>query len=193
GALLFVEGQLPRGVFVICAGRVKLSTCSKDGKALITRLAEPGEILGLSAAILGIPYESTAETLDPCQINFIRREDFLRLISDHSAACLKAAEHLSSHYHHAHEQARSLGLAHSAAAKLAKLILEWGTHQGTETDRGIRIKLTLTHEEIAQVIGTSRETVTRLFGEFKSRQILYLKGSTLIIHNRAALEAMAGS
>jgi CRP/FNR family transcriptional regulator len=193
GAVLFVEGQTPRGVFMICTGRVKLTTCSSEGKALITRIAEGGEILGLSATVSGKPYMVTAETLNPCQVNFIKREDFLRFLNENGTAALRAAEHLSNNYHHAFDQVRSLGLSHSASEKLAKLMLEWSARGGKDTDKGISVKLTLTHEEIAQIIGSSRETVTRLLGDFKEKQIIYVKGSTLIIRDKAALVAMVSS
>ena len=193
GAMLFVEGQSSRGVFMLCAGRVKLTTCSGDGKSLITQIAEPGEVLGLSATISGRPYEVTAETLAPCQVNFIRREDFVRFLTAHGTACFRVAEHLSHNYHHTHEQVRSLGLSHSAAEKMAKLILEWCARNGKHSERGIQLKLTLTHEEIAQIIGSSRETVTRLLGDFKSRQFIYIKGSTLIVRDKGALETMVSS
>src|SRR4029453_19276920 len=92
GAVLFVEGQSPRGVFMLCTGRVKLTTCSSEGKTLITRIAESGEVLGLGASVSGKPYMATAETLNPCQVNFIKREDFLRFLKDNGAACLRVAE-----------------------------------------------------------------------------------------------------
>lgn len=193
GAMLFVEGQSPRGIFMLCAGRVKLSSCSSEGKSLITRIAEPGEILGLSATISDKPYMVTAETLAPCQVNFIRREDFLRFLSENSQVCLRAAEQLSNNYYAANEQARSLGLSQSTAEKLARLILEWCARDGRQSDRGIQLKLTLTHEEIAQLIGSSRETVTRLLSDFKSKQIIYVKGSTLIVRNKVALETIVGA
>jgi CRP/FNR family transcriptional regulator len=192
GAMLFMEGQTPRGVFMLCAGRVKLSSCSSDGKSLITRIAEPGEVLGLSATISGKPYMVTAETLSPCQVNFVKRQDFMRLLDEHNQACMRVAEQLSNNYYAANEQVRSLGLSHSAAGKLAKLMLEWCARDGKSSERGIHLKLTLTHEEVAQLIGSSRETVTRLLGDFKAKQIIYVKGSTLIIRNKAALEATAG-
>lgn len=193
GAVLFVEGQSPRGVFMLCSGRVKLSTCSSDGKAIITRIAEGGEVLGLSAAVSGKPYMVTAETLLPCQVNFIKRDDFLKFLKDNGDACLRVAEHLSNNYQFAFEQVRSLGLSHSAGEKLAKLMLEWVSKNGKETDKGISIKMTLTHEEIAQLIGTSRETVTRLLGMFKSKQLIQVKGSTLTIRNKPALASMVSS
>ena len=95
GAVLFVEGQSPRGIFVLCKGRVKLSICSTDGKTLILKIAEPGEVLGLSASVSGKPYELTAETVDPCQVNFVKRDDFLRFLRENADACLRVAEQLS--------------------------------------------------------------------------------------------------
>lgn len=191
GAVLFVEGQSPRGIFVLCKGRVKLSICSTDGKTLILKIAEPGEVLGLSASVSGKPYELTAETVDPCQINFVKREEFLRFLRENADACLRVAEQLSEKYNSACREIRSLGLSHSAAEKLAKLLLEWSVKNGEAAKAEPRLKLALTHEEIAQMIGTSRETVTRLFADLKKRQIVQAKGSTLLIRSKAALKAMA--
>lgn len=168
GAVLFVEGQSARGVYIVCAGRVKLSTTSRDGKTLILRIAQAGEVLGLHASVSGKPYELTAETLQPCQLDFIKRDDFLRFLQTHGDACLRAAQHLSDNCQNAYEMIRSLGLSHSVSEKLARLLLEWAT-DGEQTKDGIRIKVSLTHEEMAQLIGTSRETVTRVLGEFRKR------------------------
>src|SRR6202158_2321130 len=193
GAVLFVEGQAPRGIFVLCKGRVKLSICSTDGKTLILKIAEPGEVLGLSATVSGKPYELTAETIDPCQVNFVKREDFLRFLKEHADACLRVAEQLSEKYNSACREIRSLGLSHSAAEKLAKLLLEWSAKNGEGAKLEPRIKLALPHEEIAQMIGTSRETVTRLFAEMKKKQIGQAKGCTLVIRNKTALKALASA
>lgn len=193
GAVLFVEGQSPRGIYVLCKGRVKLSICSTDGKTLILKVAEPGEVLGLSASVSGKAYELTAETLDPCQVNFVKREDFLRFLREHGEACLRVAEQLSEKYNSACHEIRSLGLSHSAAEKLAKLLIDWSTKNGEAAKVEPRLKLALTHEEIAQMIGTSRETVTRLFADLKKRQIVQAKGSTLLIRNKAALKQIASA
>ncbi len=190
-AVLFVEGQMPRGIFVLCKGRVKLSINSPSGRTVIVKLVEPGEVLGMSATISGKPYQVTAETIDPCQVNFVKRDDFLRFLKDDVEACFKVAEQLSEKYHNACKEAGSLGLSHSAAEKLAKLLLEWSSKNGDGGKSEPRLKLRLTHEEIAQMIGTSRETVTRLFAEMKKRQIVQSKGSTLVIRNTAALRDLA--
>ena len=191
GAVLFVQGQLPRGIFVLCKGSAKLAIDSPSGTTVIVKVAEPGEVLGLSAAISGKPYEVTAETIDPCQVNFVKRDDFLRFLKDDVEVCFKVAEQLSEKYHKACKEVCWLGLPHSAAEKLANLLLEWSSKNRKSAKGEPRLKLRLTHEEIAQMIGTSRETVTRLFAELKKRQIVQSKGSTLLIRNTSALRNIA--
>lgn len=193
GAALFVEGQSPRGVYVLCQGRLKLSICSSDGKTLILGISEPGEVLGLSATVSNRPYGVTAEALEPCQADFVRREDFLQFLSQHTDASFKVTEHLSRHYQNAYIQIRSLGLSQSAGGKLAKLLLDWTTAGGEETTTGFRFKRNLTHEEIARLIGTTRETVSRTFGDLTVKKIIDVKGATFTIRDRIALQALAGT
>jgi len=192
GAILFVEGQSPRGVFILCNGRVKLSTSSADGRTLILRISEPGEVLGLPATVTGKPYELTADVIEPSQANFISRTDFLLFLREHGEAALRVAQQLGETYHSAIAEMRSIGLSHSAAEKLARFLLELSAdHDDGKTE--IRLTLTLTHEEIAQMIGASRETVTRLFADFKKKELLQVRGSTLIIKNKAGLETVVNS
>ena len=82
GAILFMEGEQARGVYIVCQGRVKLLTTNSDGKTLIFKIAKPGEILGLNAALSGTPHEITAETLQPAQLAYVSREDFLKFIRE---------------------------------------------------------------------------------------------------------------
>jgi CRP/FNR family transcriptional regulator len=189
GARLFLEKQEPRGVFAFCEGNVKLTISSSEGKTLIVRIAKPGEILGLTAVLSARPYEATAETLHPCQIAFVGRDDFRRFVVQHPEVSQAIVGQLSSDYHGVCEQLRTVGLSASAQSRLAKLLLDWS--DGAEhTKLGTRMQLPFTHEEIAEFIGRSRETVTRTFSEFRSRQLVTLKGSTLMISDRAALESL---
>jgi CRP/FNR family transcriptional regulator, cyclic AMP receptor protein len=190
GATLFVEGQAARGVFILCTGRVKLSTSSIDGRTLIVRISEPGEVLGLPAAVTGKPYELTADVIEPTQANFISRTDFLNFLREHGEVSLRVAQQLGETYHAAVAEMRSIGLSHSAGEKLARFILDWCASHGDGKDE-VHAKLTLTHEEIAQMIGASRETVTRLFSDFKKKQLLQMKGSTLMVRDKAGLERLA--
>lgn len=190
-AMLFIEGQQPRGVFVLCTGKAKLSTSSAGGKTVITKISEAGDVLGLSATISNRPYEVTAEMIEPGQANFITRDALLHFLREHGEVALRVAEQLSRNYYSAYEGIRTLGLSNSPAERFAKLLLGWTTAP-TNGDP-LQVKLTLTHEEIAEIIGTTRETVSRLFSQFKRKQLLQLKGATLTIRNKAALEKMINS
>jgi len=189
GAVLFVEKQEPRGVFLLCEGEVKLSISSSAGKTLILRIAKPGEILGLMPVLSGTPYEVTAETLHPCQIAYLNREDFLRLISKHPEIMERSLAQLSKLYSGACEQLRTVGLSGSAPEKMARLLLEWSS-KGKTTHEGTQLTVPLTHEEIAEFIGSTRETVTRTLSDFKSKRLVTIHGSTMTIRNMAALEEM---
>lgn len=192
GAVVLMEGQAPRGVFIVCQGRVKLMTTNADGKTLIVKIAQPGEVLGLQAVVTGENYELTAETLQPSQLAFVTRENFLRFLRTHGDACLRATQHLSGDCHSAYEVIRSIGLCHSVAGKLARLLKQWSADARTN-DGVVRMKMALTHEELAQLIGSSRETVTRILGDFKRRGVVELHGATMTIRNQAALEALSTS
>ena len=192
GAMLFIEGQQPRGVFVLCTGKVKLSTTSRDGKTIITKISEPGDILGLNAVVSNRPYEVTAEMMEPGQANFIPRDSLTHMLKEFPEVSMKVAQQLSRNYYSAYEEIRTLGLAVSPSEKFAKLLLAWSSKSAAE-DGSAQVKLTMTHEEVAEMIGTTRETVSRLFSEFKKKQLMQLKGATLVIRSRPALEKIVQS
>ena len=190
GAILFIEGQMPRGAFVLCSGKVKLSTTSKEGKVLILKMVEPGEVIGLSAVISGEAYEITAETLEPSLVNFVDGDGLLRLMERSGELGLRSAQAVSREFQYAYREIHELVLARSSSGKLARLLLSWMT--GVEREnREFRIQTPVTHEEMAQRIGASRETVTRLLSELRKKDLIRLDGATLVIKNRTALEAMA--
>jgi CRP/FNR family transcriptional regulator, cyclic AMP receptor protein len=190
GAMLFIEGQQARGVFVLCAGRVKLSTSSREGKTIITKISDPGDVLGLNAVVSNRSYEVTAEMMEPGQANFVPKDSLLHFLKEFPDAAVRVAQQLSRNYYTAYEEIRTLGLAVSPSEKFAKLLLSWSTKSAVQSDGSTQVKLTLTHEEIAEIIGTTRETVSRLFSDFKKKQLLQLKGATLVLRSRPALEQL---
>jgi CRP/FNR family transcriptional regulator len=190
GAILFVEGQTPRGMFILCSGKVNLSTTSREGKILILKTASPGEALGLSASISGTGYESTAETATRCQVCFVDRNHFLELMQSQSEVGMHTAQSLSRDFRSAYRDIHDLVLTRSSAGKLARLLLAHLPAQGVD-EAEARIHSGMTHEEMAQRIGASRETVTRLLSDLKKKQLIRAEGATLIIRDRPALEALA--
>lgn len=191
GSILYAEGEEPRGVFLLCNGAVKLSVTAGDGKRLITRLLRGGEILGLSSVLTGNVYKATAETTEPTAVNFIRREDFVRILANDRGLSANTVRQLSVECEAEAEHVRTLGLAHSAAEKLARLLLTWCTEHGRPAQNGIRVPLLMTHAEISEIIGTSRETVSRLLKHFRSRGLLSVQGATLTVHKKTELESLA--
>ncbi|HMD18482.1 MAG TPA: Crp/Fnr family transcriptional regulator [Terriglobales bacterium] len=187
GAVLFAEGQAPRGVFIVRRGRVKLSICSSDGRTLILRIADPGCLLGVAAVVSGRNYEATAETQEPSEISFLRHTDLLRLMRLHGEFALWVTQHISQDYASTCREIRDLILSDSASEKLARLLVGW-LDQNTSARNPSQMKLALTHEEIGQMIGSSRETVSRLFAGFKKQRLIQQTGSTIVIPNRLALE-----
>lgn len=188
-AILFVEGQEPRGVFVLCNGRVKLSTNSVDGKSIIVRMVEAGELVGLPGTLSGKAYELTAEALEPLQANFIPRDAFMQFLRQHGEAAVRVAEILSKIYHATLLEVRYLGFSSSTAEKLARFLLDVPATPA-QSNGHVRAILRLTHKEIGEMIGASRETVTRLFAHFKRDRLIEIRGSTLLITNKPGLEKL---
>ncbi len=189
GAVLFAEGQAPRGVFIVRRGRVKLSICGSDGRTLILRICDRGCPMGVAAVVSGRPYEATAETQEPSEISFLRQTDLLRLMRLHGEFALWVTQHISHDYASTCREIRDLMLSDSASEKLARLLVGW-LDQNTKSKNPSQMKLALTHEEIGQMIGSSRETVSRLFAGFKKQQLIQQNGSTLVIPSRVALESL---
>ena len=189
GAVLFAEGQAPRGVFIVRRGRVKLSICGSDGRTLILRIVDSGCPMGVAAAVSGRQYEATAETQEPSEISFLRQSDLLRLMRQHGELALWVTQHISQDYACTCREIRDLILSDSASEKLARLMVGWLDQNATATNP-TQVKLALTHEEIGQMIGTSRETVSRLFAGFKKQRLIQQNGCTLVIPNRVALESL---
>jgi CRP/FNR family transcriptional regulator len=191
GAVVFREGNAALGVYVLSSGRAKISISSADGKKLILRIARGGDILGLYAGLTGRPFEATAEMAESGRVDFISRQDLLNLIGRDNGWSLNLLEIFSRQFSELVDHTRIIALSESALEKLARLIMRWSHDFGERTQDGICLRISLTQEEIAQIIGASRETVTRLFSALKRDQIIHVKRDVLWIRDSAALASMA--
>jgi CRP/FNR family transcriptional regulator, cyclic AMP receptor protein len=190
GAVLFQEGDPGSSIAVLCEGQVKLRSTSREGKTLILKIAMPGDVLGLGAVISGSCYEVTAEALEPATVKRIRKDEFLSFLSRHSQASMHAARVLSEEYKSAFFDARRLALAPSAAGRLASVLLDLGRNASGE-DGQQRFTMALTHEELANLAGISRETVTRMLSRFKRERWIRIHGSSVTILARERLLELA--
>jgi len=167
GGMLFRQGDLPHGVHILCDGRIKLSVGSLDGRSLIMKLGRGGELLGMDACLLGHPYDMTAEALEPCRVNFVPQAAFLRLARHDCEFALRIARHLSEQCHATRHTLGSIALSQSTEQKLAQLLLRMG-----EDSRGTEVSLAISHEQMAQMVGTSRETVTRALTRLRKAKVI---------------------
>jgi len=186
--VLFRQGEQPVGVFILRRGAVKLSITSSKGRAVILRIAGPGEMLGLSSVLTGEPCLATAEALEDTEVAYVERDQFLLLLLHNPEAALSVALHACSNYKNACRQISLLALCRSASERLAQFLLNWSTSKVfRDTQPGW---LGLTHEEISQVAGTTRETVTRTLMDFRKKGWASLASSRLAIQDKEALEKL---
>jgi CRP/FNR family transcriptional regulator len=192
GAVLFTERQPAHGVFFLYSGCVKLFTSSPKGKTLILRFAGPQEVLGLGGALSGQAYEAWAEATEPSQAGLVQRKDLMRLMQRHGEMAVHMAMKVSESYRSAVDGMRLVGLPQSASQKLARFLLDWcKRNQALCEETGVRF--TLTHEEVGQLTGVSRETVTRVLSEFRRKGLIRWEGYHLVLTDRVALEESAAS
>ncbi|HEX4283707.1 MAG TPA: Crp/Fnr family transcriptional regulator [Terracidiphilus sp.] len=190
GTVLYVEGQVPHEVFLLLEGQVKLFMNAHDGRRLTVHIASAGELLGLACVFTSASHKASAETVYPSRLGSVRCDDFMKFLMVHSKAAQAAARELSEACDRTYTRLRTIGVTPSNRAKLARLILEWAA-QGKQTERGIQIHLALKHGEIAECIGTCRESVTRILRDLQRWQVIELRGSLLTIADLHALEQCA--
>lgn len=183
GKLLFAEGEPARGVYILRSGRTTVSISSSEGRVIVLRMAQPGDVLGLNPVLRSAAYDTTVKTLESCRTDFVPRDELMELIAGSRAGAEAILKLLSQEFIEVTERARSLLLLPSASARLAKLLLEWGRQSG-------RIDRVFTHEQIAQMICSSRETVTRLLANLSRRGIILITSDSILIRDRTALEGM---
>jgi len=157
---------------------------------MILPIAGPGEVLGLSATLSDIPYEVTAETLEPTQLKHVHRLEFVEFLGAHAAVGRKAAKTIAKEYHSVFLDARRLALSGSAAGKLVQLLLEWANTSACGKPE-FRFTMALTQEELANMAGTSRETVTRLLNQFERDHLITRRGASLTIVDSPGLTLFA--
>ena len=190
GTVLFAEGEPARGVYILRTGRAAVSISSSEGRVVILRMAQPGDLLGLNSTLRNSAYDVTVKTLEPCRTDFIPRAHLLELMDTSDAANRAVLKILSSELITLTNRTRSLLLLQTARARLARLLLDWTRETNGNNSHVQRVDKLFTHEEIAQMICSSRETVTRLLATFSRRKIIQVTAGSILISDRDALEEM---
>jgi len=191
GKVLFAESEPSRGVYILRTGRATVSISSSEGRIVILRIAQAGDVLGLNAVLQSSPYDSTVKTLEPSRTVFISSEELRKLMQRSQPTMHAISMILSRELTELTDRAKSLLLPQTVSARLAKLLLEWCNGSELNGSRAVRIDRVFTQEEIARMICSSRETVTRLLAILSRRRIIGITSDSILITDRSALEAMA--
>lgn len=191
--VLFAEGEPARGIYILRAGRATISMSSSEGRVVILRTAQPGDVLGLNSVLQNGEYDTTLKTLEPCRTDFISRAHLIELMEKSHAGTHAVLNLLSRELNELSDRARSLLLLQTAAARMAGLLLEWCNKGDFDSSGVARIDKFFTHEQLAQMICTSRETVTRLLASLSRRNIIKITPDSILIRDCMALEQMAKS
>ena len=185
--VIYSEKDPAQGIYIVLEGEVRLSLNSSEGRRLSLAIVRNGDILGMAPTLAGSSYDVTAETLYPAKVAYIGRREFLNFLTRHPEAYQAVIEELSRGVTRACDQLRTVGLSATAPEKLARLLLDWSDRGQVTECGGRRFRFSMTHEEIGEFIGASRETVTRTLSTFKHRRLVDFKGSMITIPNRTAL------
>lgn len=180
GAIITREDEPADRVLILCEGQVKLSCTSREGRTLNLKIAIPGEVIGLSAVISGSPFEVTAEAILPTTVNIVRRDDFLAFIQRHGEASMHASQALALEYKAAFSDARSLALSGTVAGRVASLLLGWG-RAASCGELEMCFHMALTHDDLANFAGTTRESITRTLGKFQKDKLIEIRGASVHI------------
>ena len=178
GETIFREGSYASGVYCINAGKIKLSMIGDEGKEQIVRLAKPGDIIGYKALLSGDRYSSTASALEDCNICFIPREIFLVILQKDAALSFEMMKVLSDELKRAEEKITHLAQK-PVRERVAETILFLKETYWVDAENNVNV--TLTREEIANLVGTATETAIRLLSEFNKEHIIELSGKKIKI------------
>lgn len=188
-SILFAQGEQSSTILLLLKGSAKLSVTSPDGRALILGFLGPGTVLGLAATILGKTYEATAETVEPTTAISLPRNAFLKLVEESAKTAFEAAELLGEQCFDLLGELRTIGLSGSAQQRLAAFLL--GLRPQSKNAGGCIRLPGASQEDLAQMVGLSRETASRLLARFKKRGVLDWNRSSLVVRNWGALQKLA--
>jgi CRP/FNR family transcriptional regulator len=190
-ASLFTQGEDARCLYLICSGFLKLTAGRLEDRQMIVRVAGPGSMLGLYAVLSHGVYEVSAESLTNAQLRPVERERFLSFLRSHKEAQMRAVQCICQEYRFALQDACRIALAETVAARLGRLLLELAHQIGEHlNDGGFRFPLLLTHEEMASMACTTRETVTRTLGQFRKDGWISIEDSLVTLHQPERLQTL---
>lgn len=189
GQTVFNQGFRPQGLFCISKGKVKIHQLGNEGKDQIVRLAKEGDIIGYRALISGENYSGSATALDDVMVCLIPKSVFFQLLEKNSKLSFSIMNLLSHDLEKAEQRITDLAQK-PVRERLAEALLFLKETYGFEPDSHT-LNVSMSREEIANLVGTARETAIRLLSELKNEHILDLEGKKIKILNLSELIKVA--
>jgi CRP/FNR family transcriptional regulator len=188
--VIFQEGELAFGLYIVCRGRVKLAKRSSKGKRQILKLVGPGELLGEKTMFDQETYTAYAKTLEPTKLYFIERGAFLDFLRRHPQVAINLIEKLARELKSF--QNRLLEISYEGSTeRLARLLLKIGEVCGVPEGDRLYLGIDLSRAELAEMAGISTETAIRTLSRLRERGLVELVGHKIYIRDRAGLERLA--
>ena len=188
---LYLTGDPSRNVYLLKRGRVKIVNTAPSGKEVTFDILEPGEVFGELDAMEDAPRSTSAETLDDALICVIPRKDFDQYLAMHPTVMFKLTKLIGLRLKKIQSRVEDL-VFRDVPARLAHLLSELSKTEGVADKQGIRLKVKLTHQEMANLIGCSRETVSTTMGQFRDDGLIQMDGRTITIVNEKGLSKLLG-
>ena len=187
--VVYLPGDPGQTVYFVNGGRVKISKVTRDGKELTLAYRGPGEIFGELALIDGGPREEMAEAVDNALVTEIGRADFERLLQAHGMVGYRLTKVFAVRRREIENKIENL-VFKDVNSKLAQLLLRLGTVYGVDDARGTLVALKITHQEMANLIGSTRETVSLTLSQFKKKGLIHTDGRKVILADLEGLRAL---
>jgi CRP-like cAMP-binding protein len=186
---LYLPGDPSSNVYLLKKGRVKIANSAPSGKEVTFDILEPGEVFGELEVLEDAPRSTSAETLDDTLICVIPRKDFDQYLAMHPNVTVKLTKLIGLRLRKIQSRVEDL-VFRDVPARLAHLLVELSKSDGVKEATGIRLKAKLTHQEMANLIGCSRETVSSTLGQFRDDGLVRLDGRTITILNEKGLSRL---
>jgi CRP/FNR family transcriptional regulator len=180
GEAIILQDSDVNGLYIIVDGMVRISRTSEDGRVKVLAILSPGDIMGEMSILDEELASATAEAFEDSKLLFIRREDFQNILLKYPAISLSVAKVLARRLRLADKEIEELTF-YSVKARVIKILLELADRYGRKTDTGLMISLKLTHQELADMVGSSRETVSRIISALEKRSLIINEGGYTVI------------
>lgn len=181
-ASIYLPTDLADGAFLLADGRVRLCSTTPEGKQSISAFVEAGELFGELAVVDPSEREERAETVTASTVVLLPGDHLRELMEEAPQLALGITKLIGMRRKRVERRLRSL-LYHSNRERLTHLLLELTEQYGSATTEGIELAIRMSHQDLASIIGATRETVTTLLGEMQSEGLLQVKRQKLIVRD----------